>query len=528
MKMILKWTYAKIDIFILLCAVTLIFVCLGNEKIVWFCDEMYTYTIANHGSFGMNLQEQSWCSGKTILDTFFVANEGIQFRKVIECTAADNHPPVYYLLFHVVSVLVGVYSKWIGLIFNWPFYCAIIIALFYVGIKNAPDLKSRIVVYIAVLAFATNGGVLSLALLIRMYMLMVFFLLGWLYFYYQLLLGNTKAKIYVGILLCTVAGTLTNYVFLIYIACLSFAYGMISLIRHNWKGLSHFIACMVASGLCTVLIFPPIFKQIFQDNKGLSAFEKGSKFSQLGKNMMDALSVQNHLLFYRFYHIGMLAFIVITIIYFLLFHAKEEERTTNLFIAVNVICQYLYCILARHMFLAENRYLYPSMVAEYFLMFWMLMKISSYGKQFMRGSFIVLLTCLLVNVCVNVRAPQVEYYGTVEMKEQWDELVSCRKTPWIFYGEFDWIAMYNALDFTIPEQINNIRKNSVPRQDEILDRNQEYLVFLNPNEEDIDTFLNYLEDAVKSPCVATKWMQRHYLVVYRVKKCETEKSSRKN
>lgn len=499
---------------------TLIFAYYGNGKTVWFCDEMYSYTIANSGSFGMNLAEQCWCSGTDIANTFFVAKDGFEYQKAIECTTDDNHPPVYYLLLHTASVFAGRYSKWIGYLVNWPFFLACL-AMLYWSVYHLT--KKASIAFLGVILFTFNGGILSVALLIRMYMLMIFLLFLFLYQLYQLYKDKDKAIFYIGMILCNVLGFLSNYCYVIYIVYISIPFLIYLLRKKRWKIIWKYIASMLGSaGLC-IAVFPACVEQIFVGNKGTGAIHKAMDSKSLLKNAVDAFRIQHELLFSRFYLLGIVLAVAITVLFFRKMWKVKERRTLVFFVISNIFAVLAYMVTARQAFLSENRYLYPSMMIEFFMLLLMAMTCFSSGRESMEKkgmgcTFGLGAIFLILAVCINVPEPQIEYFGTKETKQQWEELEKERETPWIYYGPFDWMSMYCALDFTIPNRLYYVKNDSAFLYDETLDKENRFLVYMNQNESQIENLVNYMKQSVGGNYTYQKKYDRLNLVVYEIQK----------
>lgn len=512
--------------FFLACIVvsTAIFIYFGAQKTVWFCDEMYTYTIATNGTFGISFSEQAWCSGQDIADTFFVAKNGFDFGAVIKGTAGDNHPPAYYLFFHAIAVLVGKYSKWIGLFVNYVFFIGCITILFW-GVHSV--CKKPAMAFLAGIVFSSNGGILSNALLIRMYMMMVFFVFVYLLLMFKLFRGSDKTCLYVQIAGVTILGFLTNYVFVIYLFFFSIAYIIYSIAGKKIFQTIKYVITELLAGAIGILLFPACIEHIFVGNKGTGAFEKATDIKMLLDNILNAVKIQNQLLFSNAYLVGIVVFIVVSILFFRVQRKLKKEKYISWFAGSMIFAVVTYMITVRQVFLAENRYLYLSMYMEYVLLIFMLISVyteikNEKGILNIKQSGIIALTALLLfNFFQNVPNPKIEYFGTKQMKEQWEILMSERQTPWIYYGEFDWVSMYCALDFTVPEQIYAVRSDSQPKYDEVLDQSDRFIVYLNGNNVEIENLLIYLQESVgekyKYKCMMDN---RLYLKVYEVWKVQ--------
>jgi len=161
-----------------------------------------------------------------------------------------------------------------------------------------------------------------------------------------------------------------------------------------------------------------------------------------------------------------------------------------------------YMITVRQVFLAENRYLYLSMYMEYVLLIFMLLMLCREIKTerkwlvLVKSGMPALTVLFFMNLYQNIPNPQIEYFGTDEMKAQWEIMEAERQTPWIYYGDFDWVSMNCALDFTIPEHIYCVKSDSTPQHDERLEENDRFIVYMNENNVSIDNLITYLQESV--------------------------------
>lgn len=159
-------------LFLCLLIITIVFLCLGIRKDIWFCDEVYTYESANSGKEAAYnpLNDREWISGSDICKYLAADTKELNFR-VIESYLYTDHVPLYFFLFRIVSILAyGPCSKWIGLSINLIFYW-----LFCIYIYKSLEKVSlnSLFTFGATIALMLHPVVLSQATTIRMYMMLV-------------------------------------------------------------------------------------------------------------------------------------------------------------------------------------------------------------------------------------------------------------------------------------------------------------------------------------------------------------------
>lgn len=155
---------------VVLSAVILLYLTAGKEGMS--VDEYYTYGLANHEEdgdiyirpeFGVKL------NAAEIFENYFYA-DSFSIRNVWLNQSYDVHPPLYYLIFHIFSLLTGNFlSLKTGVLLNIIFH-ACNMGLIYVIIKKIIGRE-----YAALLGAGLYGFlpiVLGNVLFIRMYVMM--------------------------------------------------------------------------------------------------------------------------------------------------------------------------------------------------------------------------------------------------------------------------------------------------------------------------------------------------------------------
>lgn len=149
------------------------FVYWGGKKQVWFCDEIYTYESANgfEQDWPASYVDQ-WMGGADV-EAFFAADQDRLALNDITVRLYNDHVPLYFWLFRMVSLFFfrGSGTIWIGLAINLFFYL-IILGLGYVvllRLTNRP-LVSGCAMFVMGVA---NRLMLEQATVLRMYMMLL-------------------------------------------------------------------------------------------------------------------------------------------------------------------------------------------------------------------------------------------------------------------------------------------------------------------------------------------------------------------
>lgn len=186
----------------------------------------------------------------------------------------DVHPPLFYMLVHLVSsIAYGVFSKYIIFAINLVFMlltCYTIRKIFILFDKKYLGL-------IAILFYGLSMGAASTAVFLRMYAMLSFFSLMYLYLNLRILKNNLeitkkdKWKLFFTVLL----GFLTQYYFCVF-AILIFVLMCIRMIyKKEYKALRRYIVIHVVTAIVGIILFPAAIYHIFFSYRGAGGSGNG-------------------------------------------------------------------------------------------------------------------------------------------------------------------------------------------------------------------------------------------------------------
>ena len=228
----------------------------------------------------------------------------------------DVHPPLFYILVHLLSsIAYGIFSKYIIFSINLVFIlltCYTIRKIFILFDKKYLGL-------IAILFYGLSMGAASTAIFLRMYAMVTFFSLMYLYLNLRILKHNLemtkrdKWKLFFIVLL----GFLTQYYFCIF-ALVIFVLMCIRMIyKKEYRTLRRYILIHVVTAIVGVILFPASIYHIFFSYRGAGAISNGISLIeglQFYINILsEGFSINNILMFIltTFVLIGIIAAIVI-------------------------------------------------------------------------------------------------------------------------------------------------------------------------------------------------------------------------
>ena len=247
----------------------------SSQKQGLFIDEIYSYGLSNseYAPFIKDLK------GGDVVDQIYTRQDlmdyvAVQdgesfgfFQSVYYNQEQDVHPPLYYFLLHLISVLTpNAMNQWTGLLLNFLFFLGTMLLIWAIGRRIFERPASTVA---AVLCYGLSSLAMSALTTIRMYMLLSFFSILLAYFLIRLDEAEEKglsAKKRFGFLilfaLTITAGLLTQYYFIFYAFFLCLFYLIRTLLKKKWGlALRFSLAAFGGVGLM-VLIFPAVIRHL--------------------------------------------------------------------------------------------------------------------------------------------------------------------------------------------------------------------------------------------------------------------------
>lgn len=217
------------------------------------------------------------------------------FAPVIWNQSRDVHPPLFYLLVHIVSsFFLGTFSKYIVFSINIIFYiltCIYIYKIFKLYKKEKAGI-------IAVILYGLSIGAISTVMLQRMYMMMIFFVLLYTYICLKISRKGMQKREITELSICTILGFLTQYYF-----CL-FALIMFFILFIHLKGKRKtWIWENIKLAILGVAIFPASIYHIFFSYRGITSLQE-NYFERLRyyiEKMFREFSLNNSIRIYCFF-----------------------------------------------------------------------------------------------------------------------------------------------------------------------------------------------------------------------------------
>lgn len=242
----------------------------GYQKEDFFMDETFSYTLMNMKEGAGMIQtapefNNIWISGEKIKNMLVVSkDEVLRYDIVYYNQTQDVHPPLYYFLLHTASALsFGNFTKWTGIILNILIFIGISFTLYVIGKKV---FKSTIWAIVLVAIYGVSAGAIFSTIFIRMYELLILFVLLYLNKVIDILKKNIIDKEDITkkdmLELCTifVLGMLTHYHFIIISVLISLVLFIIMLFK---KVKISRICTYVGINILGLLIYSAIYPSFY-------------------------------------------------------------------------------------------------------------------------------------------------------------------------------------------------------------------------------------------------------------------------
>ncbi len=487
-----------------------IFFYYGEKKEIMFCDEVYTYTVANVHGVHLAVRDNKWYAAEE-MDKRFSSLEGYNFKDVRLGTGNDVSPPIYYNSFKAVAATFpSSTSKWLGFGTNLISFIPFLMLLYW-GIWKITE-KPWIAAAFTLL-LGVNQGMQGIALLIRMYMLFAACML--IFYLYTETLNREKEKIptYIGLGIVTFMGFMTHYYFAMYVALFSVFFLVEKVLKRKWKQSLAYLGTMIAAVAAATIYFPQWIRHFFGSDKGNTSISTLTDWSDFGAEITEALGQIGNFVFPNY---GILYWGVLIIVGIFFFRIKNSEvsnikKNCGMHLAAQMT---YYCVVAHMMPSPEERYYWPVIVLQCITAIYMLAYVLKYEGLLEKKKIVaIILGITAVYVALfPIRMKKVPYHGA-EFKEGRLIMEAYSQTPWIIYGDKDWVLHCPAFDFLIPEQIMFHTDTSTIVYDEMLANGKEFVLYVR-SDEHLAQVLGKLTEIYEQEWNAEKLADRSYNDAY--------------
>ncbi|MGN1301290.1 MAG: hypothetical protein ACI4U9_02025 [Clostridia bacterium] len=260
---------------------TIIFVIAGVNKSYIHMDEAYSLGLASYNKVEIQDNEDfydTWHNKEYYEDYLTVNDDEVgKYAQVYVNQKNDVHPPLYYLILRIaMGFSKNHYSKWPGIVVNIIIYMFITIFMYLIlekilANKEKAKEKAMILAFISSITMASLTNVIY----IRMYALSTLNIAITTYLHMKLLDSQKlNYKLLIGIGLSALAGSLTHYYYLFYLAMLYLLFAIKYIKEKNFKNLIWYTVAMGIAGILSLVIFPYSIKHMFFGYRGQGVISK--------------------------------------------------------------------------------------------------------------------------------------------------------------------------------------------------------------------------------------------------------------
>ena len=267
-------------------------------------DEAYSFGLANYNK--VEIEDNSdfyntWHTKEYFEDYLSVQeDEKWDFKPVYENQKNDVHPPLYYLLLRIfMGFTSGYYTPWPGFILNIIIYIFVTIFMYLILKElfkndNSANVKAEVLAFMASITLASISNVIY----IRMYALLTLEVLITTFLHIKLLKSNKiSVKLLILIGVSVLAGVLTHYYYLLYLAPLYLVFLIKYIKQKQYKKLLYYTLTLIIAGVVSLLIFPYSIQHIFFSYRGQGIMENLHDSNQILTNIGQQIVTLNYYTF---------------------------------------------------------------------------------------------------------------------------------------------------------------------------------------------------------------------------------------
>ena len=234
-------------------------------------DELLTYNLAN-SSKQLNV-DGGWNTPKDFNEYLSAdKNECFNYAQVYQNQITDaSHPPLYYAMVHTVcSFFPESFSRWYAYSINVLAMAGILILLFKIGRKVT---GSNVYALIGAGAYAFSIACITTTIYLRMYAVLTFFVLSFLYITLKLYDKSNgigiKDCLTLGIIVFS--GILTHYYFILFAAVTGLVFIVFKIKERFLKDLIKYIITAAAGAAAALCVYPFIISNVLGGNRGFGS-----------------------------------------------------------------------------------------------------------------------------------------------------------------------------------------------------------------------------------------------------------------
>ena len=291
----------------------------------------------------------TWRYKDEALDYLAIQKEDIfNYFSVYQNQARDVHPPLFYYLVHFISTFFyNSFTKYIIFTLNLIFF----VGTLFVIKKIIESLNHKELVIPTMILYGVSMGCISTVMFQRMYMMVTFFSILYLYFIIKFIKDDFKIKDKFWFVLTIILGFLTQYYFCIYIVLIFIILSIYLIVTKKYKKWFDFFKLHVISAIIGLVIYPFAIEDIFFSYRGIGNSEVKTKtfiecLQYYGDQLIKLFGLQN-----------IIYLVIIGLIVAIIHNVNKKEiikNKLNIFVIFLPIILFIIIISKIAPFLGEN------------------------------------------------------------------------------------------------------------------------------------------------------------------------------
>ena len=279
-------------------------------------------------------------------------NDIFNYFSVYYNQAKDVHPPLFYFLVHFISSLFyGTFSKYIIFTLNLIFFIGTLIVIN----KIMKKLNHNNLSIPTMILYGASIGCISTVMFQRMYMMLTFFSILYLYLTIKFVKDDFKLNNKWLWIVTILFGFLTQYYFVVYIVILFILLSVYLLLTKQYKKWFNYLSVHIIPAIIGIIFYPFSIEDIFFSYRGIGSTEGHTKtliesiyyyFDQIYK----LFGLKNLLII-------LIVLLIITLGYKVIkkqLHKIKKEQLLNVIILLVPILVYILIMAKIAPFLGEN------------------------------------------------------------------------------------------------------------------------------------------------------------------------------
>ncbi|NLC96543.1 MAG: glycosyltransferase family 39 protein [Erysipelotrichaceae bacterium] len=232
-------------------------------------DDMLSFSLSNTPGGWVSYDNFGWVD-TTQFSRFAVLENKFDFTNVWANQAADCHPPLFYLIIHIISSFFSPnLSYWYGYIPNIIYYLLTSIMIYKLSYKITKSYDSS---FLIMFLYIINPVVLYYVAFIRMYTLVNLFAIIFAYIAIDFFdIEKITKKTYISLSIVTTLGCLTHYYSYVIYFFICLVIGLFLLFKKHYKQLIYFCVSVLSGIIIALLIFPAAINHWLNNQHSVNA-----------------------------------------------------------------------------------------------------------------------------------------------------------------------------------------------------------------------------------------------------------------